>query len=320
MMKDERFEVTLGTYKGLHYKQEDITVTDAEVEDALERERRQGGALVTVGKAAEKGDTVVIDYAGFCEGKQFQGGTSREPYPLVLGSGSFIPGFEEQLIGARAGDERDVNVTFPAVYHEPSLAGKPAVFHCKVHAVQQKQTPAFGDEFAKGYGCADMAELREKMKANLTEQKRSQAADRALNELLGVILANSTVKLSDAFLKENQEQMFKYFVNSLQQQGANLQMYAQYTGYSEEELKAQIYAQAVGNANSIAILSAIAEEEQIEVTDAEVDAELGRMAQAYGMNKEQLKALTADKELTDLRSGIRTTKAMTFIMDHAVAD
>ena len=320
-MENKDFTVVLGQYKGLHYKKPMPGVTEEEVEAALEQERMKCAKPVTVGKAAELGDTVVIDYAGFCGDEQFEGGTSSEPYPLELGSNSFIPGFEEQLVGASAGEDRDVNVTFPEQYHAPNLAGKAAVFKCKVHEVQQKQIPALGDAFAKdNYGIETLAELRTAIEQNIAAQKQAQELNRIIGMLLNEIVSTSSVKISEEYRKASIDQMVQYFASQLQQQGASIQMYCQYNGISEEELHTQLAAQADLNASNVAVLAAIAEEEKLEVTDADVDAELEKMAAQYGMPAAQLKSMIPAEQIEEMKNGLRTTKAVDFIMKNAVAE
>lgn len=318
MAKD--FSVIPGIYRCLHYEKPNIEVTAREVNDALEAERRSAAQLVNIGKTAEKGDYALIDYAGFCDGVQFEGGTSSEPYALQLGSNSFIPGFEEQLVGTKAGDEVEVKVTFPEVYHSADLAGKDAIFKCKVHAVQQMEIPALGDEFAKKYGLQTMAQLREAVKNSIRDQKEQEAQNRIMNQLLAKVISESTISLSDEFLERNRQQMLEYFTNQFAQQGLTMELYAQFTGMTVDQLKAEIFANAEKNAQSVAVLSTIAEMEKLEVSDSELDAQISQMAAAYGRTAEEIKAAISEAELAEIRRGICTSKAMDFIMSSAVAE
>ena len=320
-MQNNQFSVTLGNYKGLHYSIPEAEISDKEVEEVLVQERNSAAKLVTVGKAAELGDTVVIDYAGFCDGKQFEGGTSNEPYPLELGSHSFIPGFEEQLVGAIAGEKRDVNVTFPEQYHAPDLAGKEAVFKCMVHAVQQNELPALSDAFAKEhYNLETLDDLRKVIREDLQAEKKAQEMNKAINTLIRSIVDGSEIKLTDAFLTECIDQMMSYMNAQLQQQGADIATYCQFTGITEEKLREQVAVEAETNGRTVAVLAAIAEEEQLEVTDEDIESELTRMAGQYGMQLDQLKSMIPAEQIEDMKNGIRTTKAVDFVMQNAIAD
>lgn len=320
-METKDYTVILGEYKGLHYTAPQITVTDSQVEQALEQERKNAGKLATIGKAAELGDTVVIDYSGFCEGIQFPGGTSSQPYPLVLGSNSFIPGFEQQLVGAVAGEERDVNVTFPEIYHEPTLAGKPAIFKCKVHAVQQMQYPALGDAFAKEiYHMDSLEALRSAIKDSIVAQMEDQEMNRIVNILVKEIVGRSTITLSEDYLKASTEQMEKYFANQLQMQGASVEMYCQLSNTTSEELHRQLSLQAEDNAKNVAVLNAIAEQESLTIRDEDLKKELLQMAQAYRMPLSELKKQIPTEQIEEIRKGLLVTKAVDFVMEHAVKD
>jgi len=315
------FTVVPGEYKGLHYTTAKVSASDSEVESVLGQERNKHAKMVDVGKAAQKGDTVVIDYAGFCDGNQFPGGTSNQPYPLVLGSNSFIPGFEEQLIGAEAGDEREVNVTFPAVYHEPSLAGKPAVFKCKVHAVQQMELPALGDAFAKEfYGMETLEELRAAIRADIEGQKKQGEMNKAVNMLLGQIIEASEITFSDEFMNESIAQMRQYISGQLAQQGATIEMFAQSRGMSMEDFELQLKEQALNNGKAVAVLTAIADLEDLQVSEEEINSELANMAAAYGIDAAQLREMSSPEQLDSMTKGMRTTKAVDFILANATED
>ena len=320
-MESKDYSVILGSYKGLHYAEPQIEVTEKQVENVLEQERRKAGKLATVGKTAELGDTVLIDYAGFCDGKQFPGGTSSEPYPLMLGSNSFIPGFEQQLVGVSAGEERDVNVVFPEVYHEPSLAGKPAVFKCKVHAVQQLQYPALSDSFAKDiYHLDSLEALRKAIREDLAAQMQENEMNRIVSTLVHEIVSNSTVILSDSYRKASIEQMEKYFTSQLEMQGGNIEMYCKLSGTSPDELHAQLASQAEDNAKNVAVLHAIAEAENITIGDEELKKELLRMAQAYHMPLSDLKKQISPEQMEEIKNGLCVTKAVDFVMANAIKD
>ena len=316
-MSEKNYSIVLGAYKGIQRPSVTVTVTDEEIQAALLQEQQKCARLETVNGPAALGHTVVIDFAGFLGEEQFEGGTS-ENYPLELGSGSFIPGFEEQLVGASAGDSVDVNVTFPQNYHAENLAGKPVVFKCKVHQVQEKKLPELNDLFAKRYHAPNMDALRENIRQSMTQQKQQQADAQAQQAILDQVVANAQIELTDAFTEAFVNQLFASFTQNLMAQNITLEQFLQYQGISEDDLKAQMQPQAEAAAKASAALETIAEIEGLSVAEEEIDADIRRMAAMYGMPYEDLsKDLTPDKREI-IQNGMLMTKTLAFLMDASV--
>ena len=316
-MSEKNYSIVLGAYKGIQRPSVTVTVTDEEIQAALLQEQQKCARLETVNGPAALGHTVVIDFAGFLGEEQFEGGTS-ENYPLELGSGSFIPGFEEQLVGASAGDSVDVNVTFPQNYHAENLAGKPVVFKCKVHQVQEKKLPELNDLFAKRYHAPNMDALRENIRQSMTQQKQQQADAQAQQAILDQVVANAQIELTDAFTEAFVNQLFASFTQNLMAQNITLEQFLQYQGISEDDLKAQMQPQAEAAAKASAALETIAEIEGLSVAEEEIDADIRRMAAMYGMPYEDLaKDITADKREI-IQNGMLMTKTLAFLMDASV--
>lgn len=316
-MSEKNYSIVLGAYKGIQRPSVTVTVTDEEIQAALLQEQQKCARLETVNGPAALGHTVVIDFAGFLGEEQFEGGTS-ENYPLELGSGSFIPGFEEQLVGASAGDSVDVNVTFPQNYHAENLAGKPVVFKCKVHQVQEKKLPELNDLFAKRYHAPNMDALRENIRQSMTQQKQQQADAQAQQAILDQVVANAQIELTDAFTEAFVNQLFASFTQNLMAQNVSLEQFLQYQGISEDDLKAQMQPQAEAAAKASAALETIAEIEGLSVAEEEIDADIRRMAAMYGMPYEDLaKDITADKREI-IQNGMLMTKTLAFLMDASV--
>ncbi|MCD8357502.1 MAG: trigger factor [Clostridia bacterium] len=318
-MSEKNYSIVLGEYKGIKRPAVNVTVTDEEVQSALMQEQQKRARLETVNGPAELGHTVIIDFSGFLGEEQFEGGTS-ENYPLELGSGSFIPGFEEQLVGASEGDSVDVNVTFPENYHAENLAGKPVVFKCKVHKVQAKKLPELNDLFAKRYNLPNIDALRQTIRQSITQQKEQQAHTRAQNIVLDQIVANAQIELTDTFVSAFVDQLLASFTQSLLAQNVTLEQYLQYQGISEDDLRVQMQPQAETTAKASAALETIAETEGLTVTDEEIEADMHRMADTYGMQYEDIaKDMTPDKREI-IRNGMLMTKAVAFVMDASVEE
>lgn len=318
-MSEKNYSIVLGAYKGIQRPSVTVTVADEEIQAALLQEQQKCARLETVNGPAALGHTVVIDFAGFLGEEQFEGGTS-ENYPLELGSGSFIPGFEEQLVGASAGDSVDVNVTFPQNYHAENLAGKPVVFKCKVHQVQEKKLPELNDLFAKRYHAPNMDTLRENIRQSMTQQKKQQADAQAQQAILDQVVANAQIELTDAFTEAFVNQLFTSFTQNLMAQNVSLEQFLQYQGISEDDLKSQMRPQAEAAAKASAALETIAELEGLSVTEEEIDTDIRRMAAMYGMPYEDLsKDLTPDKREI-IQNGMLMTKTLAFLMDASVEE
>ena len=310
-------EVKLGEYKGMEVPAQDTTVTDADVDDALETKRQQQAELVLKeDKPAEKGDTVVIDYKGSVDGEEFDGG-SAENYSLELGSGSFIPGFEDQLIGHNADEDVDVNVTFPEDYHANNLAGKDALFKVKIHEIKEKQLPELDDDFAKDVDedVDTLAELKEKTKKQLQEEKDNQAKAAIEDAAINKAVANAEIQdIPQAMLDDDTNRQMQQYLAGMQQQGISPQMYFQITGTKEEDLKKQFANDAAQRVKTNLVLEAIVDDANLDATDEEIAKEISDLAKQYGMEEDAVKkALSKDMLMHD----IKIRKAVDLVADSA---
>lgn len=310
-------EVKLGEYKGMEVPAQDTTVTDADVDDALETKRQQQAELVLKeDKPAKKGDTVVIDYKGSVDGEEFDGG-SAENYSLELGSGSFIPGFEDQLIGHKADEDVDVNVTFPEDYHAKNLAGKDALFKVKIHEIKEKQLPELDDDFAKDVDedVDTLAELKEKTKKQLQEEKDNQAKAAIEDAAINKAVANAEIQdIPQAMLDDDTNRQMQQYLAGMQQQGISPQMYFQITGTKEEDLKKQFANDAAQRVKTNLVLEAIVDDANLDATDEEIAKEISDLAKQYGMEEDAVKkALSKDMLMHD----IKIRKAVDLVADSA---
>lgn len=310
-------EVKLGEYKGMEVPAQDTTVTDADVDDALETKRQQQAELVLKeDKPAEKGDTVVIDYKGSVDGEEFDGG-SAENYSLELGSGSFIPGFEDQLIGHNADEDVDVNVTFPEDYHAKNLAGKDALFKVKIHEIKEKQLPELDDDFAKDVDedVDTLAELKEKTKKQLQEEKDNQAKAAIEDAAINKAVANAEIQdIPQAMLDDDTNRQMQQYLAGMQQQGISPQIYFQITGTKEEDLKKQFANDAAQRVKTNLVLEAIVDDANLDATDEEIAKEISDLAKQYGMEEDAVKkALSKDMLMHD----IKIRKAVDLVADSA---
>ena len=311
-------EFELGAYKGIEISKVDNTVSEEEVELSLNEMVNKNARLISVeGKALENGDTAVIDFEGFENGVAFEGGKG-ENYNLVIGSNTFIPGFEDQLVGKKAGEEVEVNVTFPETYHAENLAGKPVVFNVKVNDVKVKEVPALDDEFAKDTTEFEtLAELRADVKAKLEEQAKN-AADAAMrNALVEKVSANTEVEVPEAMIQHQIDNMLMELNYQLQYQGLNLQQLLEMTGRGVEELREERRADAERLVKSSLILEAIAEKENVEVNEADVDAELEKMAAMYNMEVEKIKSSLRETDIEDIKGQIKIRKTIDLLVENA---
>ena len=309
-------EVKLGDYKGLGIEKDDVSVTDEDVQNELKAlQERQAELVVKEEGAVENGDTVVLDFEGFVDGEAFEGGKA-ENYSLEVGSGSFIPGFEEQLTGLEAGAEKDVEVTFPEEYHAEELAGKPAVFKVKIHEIKAKELPELNDEFAKDIDeeVATLAELTEKTKKRLEEAKENEADAKLREELVLKASENAEADVPQAMIDTELDRMLKEFEQRLQMQGMNLELYTQFSGQDENALKEQMTEDAAKRVKSNLTLEAIAQAENLEVTDEEVEAELTKMAEAYNMPVENIKQAIGSTDA--MKEDLKVRKAIDFLVEN----
>ncbi|ENH95770.1 trigger factor [Gracilibacillus halophilus YIM-C55.5] len=311
-------EVTLGDYKGLEVEEEDTTVTDEDVEEELKQQQEQQAELVVKEEGEiEEGDTAVIDFEGFVDGEAFEGGQA-ENHSLEIGSGSFIPGFEEQLVGKKAGEETEVDITFPEEYHAEHLAGKDATFKVKIHEVKGKELPELDDEFAKDVDdeVETLDELKDKTKKRLEDQKQTDAENNKRESLIDQATENTEVDIPDAMVDSELDRMLQEFEQRLQMQGMTLDMYYQFSGQDENALKEQMREDAGKRVKTNLVLEAIASEESIEVTDEDVDQELENMASAYSMEVDQIKQALGGNTAA-LQDDIKFKKAIDVLVDNS---
>ncbi|UTL71553.1 trigger factor [Bacillus halotolerans] len=309
-------EVKLGEYKGLGVEKDDTAVTDEDVQNELKAlQERQAEPVVKEEGAVEEGNTVVLDFEGFVDGEAFEGGKA-ENYSLEVGSGSFIPGFEDQLVGLEAGAEKDVEVTFPEEYHAEDLAGKPAVFKVKIHEIKAKELPELDDEFAKDIDeeVETLAELTEKTKKRLEEAKENEADAKLREEPVLKASENAEIDVPQAMIDTELDRMLKEFEQRLQMQGMNLELYTQFSGQDEAALKEQMKEDAAKRVKSNLTLEAIAKAENLEVTDEEVDAELSKMAEAYNMPVENIKQAIGSTDA--MKEDLKVRKAIDFLVEN----
>ena len=311
-------EFELGAYKGIEISKVDNTVSEEDVEARLNEMVNRNARLTSVeDKALENGDTAVIDFEGFKNGVAFEGGKG-ENYNLVIGSNTFIPGFEDQLVGKKAGEEVEVNVTFPEAYHAEHLAGKPVVFNVKVNDVKVKEVPALDDEFAKDTTEFEtLAELRADVKAKLEEQAKNAADAEMRNALVEKVSANTEVEVPEAMVQHQIDNMLMELNYQLQYQGLNLEQLLQMTGRGLDELREERRADAERLVKSSLVLEAIAEKENVEANDADVDDELEKMAAMYNMEVEKIKSSLRETDIEDIKGQIKIRKTLDLLVENA---
>lgn len=314
-------EVTLGEYKGLSVDKVSNRVTAKEVDAKLEEEQKKNARTVVVeDRAVQDGDEVVLDFEGFVDGVAFEGGKG-ENYPLTIGSGSFIPGFEEQLIGAEAEKEVEVNVTFPEEYHSEDLAGKAAVFKCTVHEIKAKELPELDDEFAAEVSEFDTLDAyKADIKAKIKEQKIADGNRKKEDQAVEKAVANATMEIPEAMIDTQVNQMAQDFAQRIQQQGLSMEQYFQFTGMTAEKMMEELRPQAVKRIETRLVLEAIAKAENIEITDEKIDEELAKMAEAYKMEVEKLKEFMGENEKEQMKMDLAVQEAVTFLADNAVEE
>lgn len=311
-------EVKLGQYKGLEVTKVDTEVTEEEVNAEIETlQKRYAELVVKEDEPAEKGDTVVIDFEGFIDGEAFEGGKA-ENYSLELGSNSFIPGFEDQLVGVKAGDEKEVNVTFPEDYHEEKLAGKDAVFKVKVHEVKTLELPELDDDFAIDVDdeVETFAELKEKIKKRLEENKEHMARHRIENEVIELAAKNAEIDVPEEMIDSEIERMINELDQQFRAQGLNLDLYQQMTGNKLDDLKESMREDAEKRVRANLTIEAVAEAEKIEVTDEEVNEELEKMANMYNLSVDKIKEMLGSTD--PVKNDLRMRKAVDLLVDTAV--
>ncbi|MCP3741259.1 trigger factor [Rossellomorea sp. BNER] len=310
-------EVKLGDYKGLEVEKVDSEVTDEDVQNELKtlQERQAELAVKEEGKA-ENGDTLVLDFEGFVDGEAFEGGQA-DNYTLELGSNTFIPGFEEQLVGVETGEEREVEVSFPEEYHAAELAGKPATFKVKVHEIKAKQLPELDDEFAKDVDeeVETFAELKEKTEKRLQETKKTEAETKVRDSLVKQASDNSEVDIPEAMINTEVDRMMQEFGQRLQMQGMNMDLYFQFSGQTEEDLRGQMKEDAANRVRTNLVLEAIADAENIEISDEEAEKEINEMAEQYNMSADNIKQALGG--LDGLKTDLRIRKAVELLEENS---
>ncbi len=311
-------EVKLGKYKGVKIEKVSTEVTDADVDAEIEKERRANSRTIVVeDRPVKDGDITVINFEGFVDGVAFEGGKG-ENYPLTIGSGQFIPGFEEQLIGAKIGEDVEVNVTFPEDYQAEDLAGKAAVFKCKVNEIKETELPEADDEFASEVSDFDtIAEWKEDLKKSLTEKKVASAKEEKENKALEAAVENAEMVIPDAMAEFECEQMINDYAMRLSQQGLSIDQYLMFTGMDMDGLKAQMKPQAIKTIKSRLVLEAIVNEEKLEANDDEIDDEIAKMAEMYGMEADKLKESIGDREKELMSKDVCLRKAVELVAAEA---
>ena len=312
-------EVTLGEYKGLKVDKVPVEVTAEDVDAEIKRELERNARTVEVtDRSVQKDDMVTLDYEGFVDGEAFEGGKGTD-YPLTIGSGAFIPGFEDQLIGAEIGQEMEVNVTFPEQYHSKELAGKEAVFKCTVHTIKEKELPELDDEFASDVSeCETLAEYRQEVEKKLTERKQTQAREQIEDQAVDQAAENAQMDIPQPMIDLQVRQMEDDMGYRLQMQGMTKEMYFQMTGLTEERMKQDLEAQALKTIRTRLVLEAVAKAENIVVSEERLEEELKKMAETYGRDLEGFKEYMGEKRIEEMKESIAVQDAITLIADAAV--
>ena len=312
-------EVTLGDYKGLKVDKVSTRVTQKEVDEEIEKERERNARTIEVtDRAVQDKDEVTLDFEGFVDGVAFEGGKG-EDYPLTIGSGSFIPGFEEQLIEAEIDKEVEVNVTFPKEYHSEELAGKDATFKCTVHTIKAKELPELDDEFASEVSeCETMDAYRAEVKKNIKERKERTGKEKKENQAVDQAIENAQMDIPEAMIEFQVRQMADDFARRIQQQGLTVEQYFQFTGMTAEKMLEEMRPQAEKSIKTRLVLEAIVKAENIEVSDERVEEELTKMAEAYQMEVEKLKEFMGENEKKQIKEDLAVQEAITLLVNESV--
>ena len=311
--------VTLGAYKGVEVAKADVEVTEEEVDAEVNKERENSARTITVeDRPVKDGDMTVIDFEGFVDGVAFEGGKGTD-YPLTIGSGAFIPGFEEALIGAQIGVETDVNVTFPEDYQAQELAGKAAVFKCTVKEIKEKELPELDDEFASEVSVYEtLAEYRESVKKKLADKKAEDAKNAKEEAVIDAIIADAQMEIPDAMVETQQRQMVDDFANRIETQGISMEQYMQFTGMTEQKLVEQLRPQALKRIQSRLVLEAVVAAEGITASEEDFEAEVSKMAESYKMEADKVKELLGENGKKQVLEDVCVTKAVAFVVENAV--
>ena len=311
-------EIEVKDYKGVEIEKISEELDEDAVEKELEALQKRNARLVSVDRKAQDGDTVIIDYAGFVGEDQFEGGTA-ENYSLKLGSGAFIPGFEEQLIGKKAGEEVEVKVTFPEEYHAPDLAGKEAVFKCKVHEVKAEELPKLDDDFASDVSEFDtLDEFKKDLQEKLEESAKKTAVQRMQDAAVRAVVDANDFDIPEVIVDDEIQAMIRDFDRQLSYQGLNIQQFMQFSGKEMEEIKKEFKEDAEKRAKTKMVIEAVAKKENFEVTDEEIEEDLQKMADLYKMELSKIKEILGDSHKEATIMELKMRKAVDFIYDNAV--
>ena len=312
-------EVTLGEYKGLKVDKVSTRVTQKEVDEEIEKERERNARTVEVtDRAVQDKDQVLLDFEGFVDGEAFEGGKG-EKYPLTIGSGAFIPGFEEQLIGAEIGKEMEVNVTFPEDYQAKELAGKAAVFKCTVQEIKVKELPELDDEFASDVSeCETLDAYKAEVKKKIKERKEREGKEKKENQAVDAAIENAQMDIPEAMIELQTKQMADDFARRIMQQGLTVEQYYQFTGMTEEKMMEEMKPQAEKRIKTRLVLEAVVAAENIEVSEERLEEELKKMAESYQMEVDKLKEFMGENEKKQMKEDIAVQEAVTLIAEAAV--
>lgn len=312
-----RPEVKLGQYRGLEVTRQETLVSDDEINEELKKEQEKNSRLVEVDRPVQDGDTVILDYSGSVDGEKFDGGTA-ENQTLVIGSGSFIPGFEEQLVGMAKDETKDITVTFPEEYHAENLAGKEAVFTCTIHKIQEKELPELDDEFAQDVSEFEtLDEYKKSIMDKLTERKQRSAKAAQENEAVDKVIAASEMDIPEAMIDSQVTSMYQDYARQLQSQGIPIDTYLQYMGTTEEKVKSDMRPQALKQIQTRLVLEEVAKAESLEPNDLRLEEEIDKIAKQYQMETEKLKQSIGDFEREQMKKDIAVQEAITLILDTA---
>ncbi len=311
-------EVTLGKYKGIKVEEADLAVTEEEINAQIEKERENSARTISVeDRPVKDGDITTLDFEGFVDGVAFEGGKGTD-HPLTIGSGSFIPGFEEQLIGAELNKEVEVNVTFPEDYHAKDLAGKPATFKCRIKDIKEKELPELDDEFASEVSAFDtMAEYKEDVKKSL-EMKKADAARIAKEEaVIDAVIEDAKMDIPDAMVETEQRQIIEEFSQRMRMQGLTMEQYMQFTGMTPQALMEQTKPQALKRIQSRLVLEAVAKAEDLKASEEDYAAEIKDMSEKYQMEEDKIKEMLGEKGKKQVEEDLAIRKAVDFLVENA---
>jgi len=311
-------EVKLGKYKGIEVDKIDISASEEEVEAALNKERESNARTITIeDRPVKDGDMTIIDFEGFVDGVAFEGGKG-ENYPLTIGSGAFIPGFEEELIGVNLNEETDVNVTFPEDYQSEELAGKAAVFVCTVREIKEKELPPLDDEFASEVSEFDtLEEYKEDIRTKISEKKEQEAKNQKEEAVVDAVIEEAFMEIPEAMIQTQQQQMLEDFAQRIQSQGLNVEQYMEITGMTQAGLAEQMRPQALKRIQSRLVMEAVAAEEGMTATEEDVDAEIVKMAEVYRMETDKVMELLGEGGRKQVKEDICVNKAVDFVVQNA---